>query len=88
MKYPCQHLPGTQNFGTATTPPRLNIFVDFLSKSSTSKEHTKAFVPHCAGGRSAGRFNKPPSEPLPVSMCQYGMDRPSTSENLQPNTAV
>ena len=87
-KYPCQHLPGTQNFGERDDSAKPQYFRRLSIEMSTSKEHTKAFVPHCAGGRSPGRLSKPPSEPLPVSMCRYGMDRPSTSENFQPNTAL
>src|SRR3954447_9586764 len=84
-KYPCQQVLGTANFGRATIPAASVIVFAVASKSSTSSEQTNAFVPDCGGGVLAGRFSRPPREP-PVSMVQYGIGRPGTSENFHPKT--
>src|SRR4051812_35422372 len=62
-KYPCQQTPGTANLASATLPPSLEIFCAVLSKSSTSMEHTKLFVPLPGGGTLAGRLSRPPLGP-------------------------
>jgi len=67
--------------------PPFSISSAVVSKLSTSSEHTKAFVPVSAGGRGAGRFSRPPLDP-PVSIVQYGIGRPGTSENFQPKTCA
>ena len=41
MKYPCQHTPGTANFGKAICPPALRIFAAVASKFATSIEQTE-----------------------------------------------
>ena len=84
-KYPCQHVPGTANFPSATIPPPFRILSAVSSKFSTSIEHTNAFVPLRSGGLGAGLFSSPPLDP-PVSIRQYSTGSPSTGENFQPNT--
>jgi hypothetical protein len=66
-KYSCQRTWGTANFGRATMPPAASIVLVRASKSATSNEQTKAFVPDCGAGAFAGRFSSPPCAP-PVSM--------------------
>lgn len=59
IKYPCQPVFGTANFGNATIPPNCSIVFEVLSKLSTSTEHTNAFVPVPRGGAGAGTFQQP-----------------------------
>src|SRR5579864_2906951 len=69
MKYPCQQVFGTANFGSATIPPSCSIVFAVASKFPTSTEHTNALVPHSGGGVLAGRLSNPPLDP-PVSILQ------------------
>jgi|SRR5580704_3858112 hypothetical protein len=60
-KYPCQQIWGTANFASATIPPAASILFVRASKSATSNEQTKAFVPDCG----AGAFRRALQQPSP-----------------------